>query len=448
MNEFLEDKHTEYKRELSESLEKEAIAFLNSTEGGRIYIGIDAELHNVAGVTNPDQTQLEIKDRLKNNISPSIMGLFDVRIEQLEEKPVIVVTMASGMEKPYYLKKFGMSEKGCFIRVGSSSEPMPLRIIDDLYARRTRNSLNLIRSNRQELTFQQLRIFYQEAGLELSNNFARTLELVTPDGPFNYAAYLLADENSTSIKVAKYSGKDRSDLIENEEYGYCCLVKSAQMVLDKMEIENRTFTKITGKTRLQKRMIDEFALREAVINAIIHNDYTNEVPPKFEFFSDRLEITSTGSLPAGLSIEEFFSGISIPRNKILMRVFKDLALVEYLGSGIPRILRVYDRSVFSFTDHFLRIIFHFSEGFDSASQFSTLINPYDKGVNEGVNEGVKRIYAFIQENPGCRIPQIAKETNIAEKTLERYIKKLRDDGMIEFVGAPKNGGYQVLALRK
>jgi predicted HTH transcriptional regulator len=435
MKEFLEDKHTEYKRELSESLEKEAIAFLNSLEGGRIYIGIDAEEKRVAGVIEPDQAQLEIKDRLKNNISPSILGLFDVRIERYEEKPVILVTVAAGMEKPYYLKRYGMSEKGCFLRVGSASEPMPLRVIDDLYASRTRNSISLIRSTRQDLTFMQLRIFYQENGLELSDNFARTLELLAPDGGFNYAGYLLADENATSIKVAKYSGKDRSDLIENNEYGYCCLVKSAQRVLDKMEIENRTFTKITGKARLQRRMIDEFALREAVINAIIHNDYTNEVPPKFEFFSDRLEITSTGSLPPGLSVEEFFSGISIPRNKVLMRVFKDLALVEYLGSGIPRILRVYDRSVFSFTDHFLRVVFPFEEGFESSST---------EGVNEGVNEGVKRVYAFILKNAGCRIPQISHATGISEKTLERYIKLLRDNGKVEFVGAPKTGGYRAL----
>lgn len=98
-------------------------------------------------------------------------------------------------------------------------------------------------------------------------------------------------------------------------------------------------------------------MREAVINAIVHNDYTLEVPPKFEFFDDRIEITSFGSLPQGMTEKEFFEGYSVPRNKELMRVFRDLNLVEHLGSGVPRILRSYGKECFKFTENFLRMIF-------------------------------------------------------------------------------------------
>ena len=96
-------------------------------------------------------------------------------------------------------------------------------------------------------------------------------------------------------------------------------------------------------------MLDPIALREAVINAIIHNDYSNEIPPKFELFSDRLEITSAGKLPDGFSQEEFFEGYSIPRNKELMRIFRDLDMVEQMGSGITRILNAYPQSIYKFT---------------------------------------------------------------------------------------------------
>jgi len=95
-------------------------------------------------------------------------------------------------------------------------------------------------------------------------------------------------------------------------------------------------------------------LCEAVINAIVHNDYTREVPPKFEIFADRIEITSAGALPESLSQTEFFEGYSIPRNKELMRVFKDLEMVEHLGSGIPRITRFFGPECFHFTENFLR----------------------------------------------------------------------------------------------
>ena len=97
-------------------------------------------------------------------------------------------------------------------------------------------------------------------------------------------------------------------------------------------------------------------MREEVINAILHNDYSFEIPHKFEIFPDRLEITSVGRLPESLTREEFFNGISIPRNKELMRIYRDVELVESLGSGIPRILRAYGEDCFKFTDNFIRII--------------------------------------------------------------------------------------------
>ena len=372
---FVESKHIEYKRELSETLEKEVVAFLNTGEGGVIYIGIDSKTQTVWNVTDADAVQLKIKDRIKNNIAPSTLGLFDVLLGRMDDKNIIKINVASGPEKPYHIKKLGMSEKGCFIRVGSAAEPMSSRMIEEMFAGRSRNSIGLMRSPKRELSFEQLKIYYQEMGFHLNEHFAATLELLTPDGQYNYAAYLLSDKNGTSIKVARYNGKTRVDLAENNEYGYCCLVKATKQVLDKLDVANRTFTKITSKQRLQKRMMDETALREAVINAIVHNNYSYEAPPKFELFSDRMEITSTGGLPFGLNIDDFFSGISVPRNKELMRVFKDLDLVEYLGSGIPRILQKYDVSVFQFSENFTRIVFPFEEGYSEDLEHTPQVTP-------------------------------------------------------------------------
>ena len=163
------------------------------------------------------------------------------------------------------------------------------------------------------------------------------------------------------MKVAKYDGLDRVDLIENNEYGYCSLIKATKQVLDKIGVENKTLAKITPKERKETKLWNPVALREAVINAIVHNDYTSEVPPKFEFFDDRIEITSFGSLPQGMTEKEFFEGYSVPRNKELMRVFRDLDLVEHLGSGVPRILRSYGKECFKFTENFLRMIFPITE---------------------------------------------------------------------------------------
>ena len=419
-----ETNRIEYKRELTPELdiEKEVVAFLNYKEGGYIYIGIDKDGSTV-GVSDVDDCMLRLKDRIKHNISPSAMGLFDIAEEQKDGRSIIKVTVASGIEKPYFKAKYGMTPRGAYMRVGTSAEPMPQEQIDRLFTMRTRNSIGRIVSNRQDLSFEQLRIYYDERGKRLNDNFKRTLELLTDDGKYNYVAYLLADENGNSIKVAKYSSLDRCDLVENNEYGYCSLIKATKSVLSKLDIENKVAATITPMERIETPLWNKVALREAVINAIVHNDYSFEVPPKFEIFPDRLEITSAGRLPESLTREEFFNGISIPRNKELMRIYRDVELVESLGSGIPRILRAYGEDCFKFTDNFIRITLPIS-AHDTAHDTA-----HDVG---SVSKAIRTIVTCIEG-------EIDRDTlqsliGIKHRTYFRstYIKPALEEGYIEF----------------
>ena len=337
-----ESKFHEYKLLLNNRFERSIVAFFNSGAGGTIYIGVNDD-GKIIGVSNPDEVQMQIADRIKNNIAPETLGLYDIIVEQTYDKnPLfyIKVIVSSGTEKPYYLKQKGMTPDGCFIRVGSQTQSLTVQMIENLFARRTRSNLRVIEAPRQDLSFNQLRIYYEEHGKNLNAEFARTLEFYTPEGKYNVLAYLLADENGVSIKVAKYAGTNKVNLIENEELGYCSLLKATDRVLDKLRIENKTFTQITDKFRREQQMYDSVAMREAVINAFVHNDYTDLMTPVFELFSDRLEITSYGGLIDGMTQEELTSGISRPRSRELMRVYKDCEFVEQLGSGMNRMMNV------------------------------------------------------------------------------------------------------------
>ena len=394
---LIESHRVEHKQSLTDTFEKEVVAFLNYHEGGIIYIGVDKD-GKIVGCQNPDETQLKIKDKLKHNISPSCLGLFEVILETIEEQSIIKIIIASGRETPYYIKKNGMSEKGCYIRVGSSSEPMNQTMIEDLFAKRVRNSLGNIKSRRQDLTFEQLKIYYEEKGLKLNEKFASNLELLTDDGYYNYVAYLMADSNGVSIKVAKYAGTNKVDLIENNEYGYCSLIKATKRVLEKLEIENKTAALITSTTRKEQPLWNKVALREAVINAIVHNDYTTENPPVFEIFSDRIEITSTGGLSIIKNIDDFFSGYSNPTSRELMRIYKDLELVEHLGSGLNRILEAYDKDSFVMKQNYMKNIFYKNE--------TPLDGVVSGGVNGVVSGGVTELLEFIQINPGLKANEL------------------------------------------
>lgn len=434
-----ETNRIEYKSKLTDNLEKEVVAFLNYPGGGVIYFGIGKDA-KVLGITDLDQVQLLIKDRLRNNIIPSCLGLFDIVAEKRDGQNIIKLIVASGSERPYYIKKYGLSEKGTFIRSGSAAEPMPSRMIETLFAKRTRNSIGKIKSPRGDLRFEQLRIYYDSTGKTLNEQFAKNLELLNDDENYNMVAFILSDNNTISVKTAKYSGLDRVDLIENNEHGFCSIIKATKAVLDKVDIENKTLTRITSRERQDKRRWNPIALREAIINAIVHNDYTRELGPKFEIFEDRIEITSNGGLPDPLSTEEFFIGVSIPRNKELMRIYRDLEMVEQLGSGVPRILQSYGQDCFVFSENFIRMIFPI----DKELMTNEGLN---EGLYEGLNEGLKSLLIAIGKNEGIRAKQLSTLlANRSIKTLDRQISILVKKGLIERRGSRKTGGYFILAV--
>lgn len=143
MLDVVEDVRNEFKVKLTDDLEKEIIAFLN-TSGGNFYIGIGDKGEIIGTNRDIDLLQRTIKDRIKDNISPSALGLFDVVVEELENKKYIKVIVAKGSERPYYLKGMGMTPESCFIRVGSAIQSMSHELISKEFSSRTRNSLKTI----------------------------------------------------------------------------------------------------------------------------------------------------------------------------------------------------------------------------------------------------------------------------------------------------------------
>lgn len=436
---FQESNRIELKATLNDKLEKEIVAFLNNREGGILYIGIDDKGNPVKN-SDLDSMQLKIADRIKNNILPSTLGLFDIATEYVDNIPITKIIVSSGLEKPYYIKSKGMSPNGCYMRLGTSTQPMSTTLIDELYAKRIHTILRNIPSPRQDLTFAQLKIYYQERGFELNRKFANSLELLTPDGQYNYIAYLLADENGVSIKVAKYTGTTKVDLVENEEYGYCSLIKAANHILEKMKIENVTKVKVTSTKRIEKNLVESVPLREALINAVVHNDFSREIPPVFEVFSDRIEITSYGGLIPGQSKEDFFSCSSMPRNRELMRVFKDLGLVEQLGSGMSRILQSYDRSIFEISDHFIKAIFPFS----LSANDEIVANGDNNGDISGDNQSDRdKVLLLLKEEPDITAKKMSEQTGLSTRKISRIIRELRESEMIIRIGSSRKGYWEI-----
>ncbi len=372
---------------------------------------------------------------------PSTLGLFDVAILEKDNKKYIKVIVARGNERPYYLKGMGMTPDSCFIRVGSSIQSMPNDMINNEFSKRTRNSLKNIISPKQDLTFSQLKIYYEEKGFSINNNFLNQLELYTDDGKFNYVAYLLADNNSVSILFGKYEGTNSVNLIENEDFGNCSLIKATKNILNKIKLENKIFTKIEYPERKEIKMYDYDAVREAVVNAIVHNDWSNEYAPKFEMFSDKLVISSNGGIQESTSKEEFLQGFSLPKNKELMKVFRDLDLVEQMGTGIIRILESYDKSSFEFFPNFIRVTFPFNENkFNIEKRVSVK-------TLENLTEIQNSIISLMSDSPTITQDKLARLLDVSIRTIQRNIKDLIELGIVERIGATKKGEWKVIDRR-
>jgi predicted HTH transcriptional regulator len=423
-----ETNRIEYKRELNDRLERAVVSFLNYAGGGEVLIGVDNN-GEACGVDDPDGIQLKIVDRIRNNIRPQTLGLFDVVHTVIDGKDIIRVIVSCGQQRPYYIRKAGMSEQGCFVRVGSSSQPMTEQMIEELISKRRQVTLQSTPSPRQTLTFKQLSIYYEEKNLEPTGQFLESLDLRQSNGEFNYAAYLLADDNGISIKIAAYAGTDKVDLIETREYGHKCIITATNRILDRLDSENRTFARITSKNRLEKERVNTIALREAVINAIVHNDYTKGVPLT-EIFADRIVVTSCGGLVEGLTEEDFFKCRSMPRNRELMRVFRDMELVEQIGSGMSRILKAYDRNIFELSPSFTIVTFPFEEAF---------ITPTGE-----INGTIKSTLEVLRQTPKATIAQLAELTGKSQRTISRELRAYRDAGRLKREGSRKNGSWVVL----
>ncbi|SNS69457.1 hypothetical protein SAMN05446037_101752 [Anaerovirgula multivorans] len=137
--------------------------------------------------------------------------------------------------------------------------------------------------------------------------------------------------------------------------------------------------------------------------------------------------------------EEFFSGYSAPRNKELMRVFKDIHLVEQLGSGMIRILKKYDPSIFTITPNFIRVAFPFLNTIEFTGKVEK------GGLNDGLNSGLKSLFDIIKNNHGIKAKDASSLLdNRAISTIEKQIKILTNRGLIERRGSKKAGGYYVI----
>ena len=333
-----ENLNTEFKREYTEEVKKTIVAFAN-TSGGTAYIGIDDD-GTVVGVDKPDDTMLQVTNMARLGIKPDVTLFLDCKTERVGKAAIVVVTVQKGTSCPYYLAGKGIRPEGVYVRQGASSVPASEPAILNMIRETDGEKYEEVRSLSQDLTFDATGQFFDRENVPFEPNHQKTLRLQTTDGIYTNLGLLLSDQSVHSVKLAVFEGLEKEIFKDRREFSGSLLaqMEDAHAVLD---MHNHNHARVEGLYREDRRDYPESALREALLNALVHRDYAFSSSTLISIFDDRIEFVSIGGLPKGVSLDDILLGLSVPRNENLANVFYRLRLIEAYGTGIPKIMRSY-----------------------------------------------------------------------------------------------------------
>lgn len=424
-----ENENTEFKSVLTSGIYKEIIAFANSG-GGVIYIGVD-DNGNETGVTDVDETYTRLTNGIRDAVSPDVTVFCKY---SLNENNVIKIEISEGTRKPYYLKSKGTKPGGVYVRQGSSSVPASEDQIRLMIKMSDGDSFESIRSLNQELTFDSAKPAFEKYGVEFSENKYRALGIMTDSNDlYTNLGLLLSDQCKHSVKAAVFADEDNTNFLDSKEFNGSIL-KQLEEAYSYLMLNNRNNAEFKGLERVEHYSYPQEALREALLNALVHRDYSFSGSIIININESQIEFISLGGLLSGLSAEDIKNGISQPRNPRLAEVFHRLHLIESYGTGIRRIYALYrgcekEPEIIVTPNTFKLILPNLnyysavkSDNIQLTDQQSIIIQYIDKNgeiTEETVQEllGVKRTRAYV------------------------ILKEMRDIGLIKVHGKGQNKKY-------
>ncbi|MBQ9460288.1 MAG: putative DNA binding domain-containing protein [Oscillospiraceae bacterium] len=352
----MESKTVEYKREYIDAIKYTIAAFAN-TDGGKVFIGVE-DNGRVCGVTDVDATLLRVTNMIRDAIRPDVTMFAECAVSEMDGKPVVVISVLRGTARPYYLAGKGIRPEGVYVRQGTSSVPASESAILDMIKETSGDSYEDARSLNQQLSFKAASAYFRKKKVEFGDTQKHTLHLIGDDATYTNLALLLSDQCRHTIKMAVFEGsrktvfKDRRELIGS-------LLEQLDEAYSYIGQFNRTRAEFAGLDRVERRDYPTEALREALLNAIVHRDYSVASPTLISIFDDRIEFVSIGGLVRGISFDDIMLGVSVLRNEHLANIFYRLHLIEAYGTGMLKINECYaeapEKPKIEVSDHAFKI---------------------------------------------------------------------------------------------
>ncbi len=336
---FQESETVELKAIVVEDIKKEIIAFANC-EGGKLYIGVQDD-GTVSGLDNPDETSLRISNMIRDAIKPDLTMFLHYETVTVDGKKIVAVDIQQGTERPYYIAQKGLRPEGVYVRQGYSSVPATNTAIRRMIKETDGDHFEEMRSLEQNLTFESAKKVFAERNVKFGLTQMKTLGMVTQDGVYTNLGLLLSDQCVHTIKAAVFQGTTQSEFKDRREFSGS-LFRQMDEAYDFIDFRNQTHSTFDKLYRIDRRDYPETAVREALLNLLVHREYSFRASTFISLYADRLEFTSIGGLVSGVSLKDITMGISVCRNSKLANVFYRLELIEAYGTGIIKIMGAYE----------------------------------------------------------------------------------------------------------
>jgi ATP-dependent DNA helicase RecG len=432
-------------------------SFLN-TAGGTLVVGVEDRTRVVLGLDDVERQEEKLANAVASAIEPQPTVQLEIVTHEGRDLLLLRASYAAG---PFFVKDKGV-ERGTFVRIGSNSLPASPEKVAELERARRMGAWDqepIGGLTRADLDQRAIKRWLDVVGERPTDAKLRGLGVLAEYGgrlvPTRAGVILFGREQAihfpdAQIRCVRFRGADKSRPVVKSEDRDDTVLDGIEAAVRFIERNTDRIVRITGRTRREELdLYPRPAVREVLNNAVAHADYAVEGASIFvALYSDRLEISSPGTWPPGFSREDFESGVSLRRNKAISRVLMRLGVIEGYGSG-------YDRVITACRDDG----YPEPEWVENGPQIKVVIRPHPSSdlsvqpVSGGPPGGRERprftveerdavVLAAIDDLERPNTADIQRQTGLSTRSLGRDLRRLRDAGVIEFVGAPKTGFYR------
>lgn len=430
---FQESETVELKAVIVDDIKKEIIAFANY-EGGKLYIGV-RDNGEIIGVEDSDGVALQISNMVRDAVKPDLTMFLHYETLKVEGKSIIAVDIQRGTQRPYYIAKKGLRPEGVYVRQGYSSVPATDTAIRRMIKETDGDSFEEMRSLEQGLTFDAAQKEFSDRKVLFGSIQMKTLGVMNQDGIYTNLGLLLSDQCVHTIKAAVFEGSNQSVFKDRREFSGS-LFKQMGEAYDYIHFHNRTRSTFDKLRRIDSMDYPEMAVREALLNLLVHREYAFRSSTFISIYDDRIEFTSIGGLVTGVTKSDVLMGISVCRNAKLANVFYRLELIEAYGTGIRKMMDAY-------------------EGSDKKPQIETSDNAFkitlpnlnaqieQKQSNGEVDTQEESVIRLARKQGMVTRKEVERLLDIGQSTSGRLLKNMMKNGKLIQEGKGKTTRYRL-----